>query len=138
MRVLALDIGDSRVGIATSDAHASLALPLKVLPLHEVLDCAPSFRRIIEDYESELLIVGLPKSLSGQEGAQAEHIRELASQISKRTQLDIRYVDERLSSKEAKRILREQGLDEKAMRGKIDMVAASLFLQAWLDNEAGK
>ena len=126
------------MGIATSDAHASLALPLKVLPLHEVLDCAPSFRRIIEDYESELLIVGLPKSLSGQEGAQAEHIRELASQISKRTQLDIRYVDERLSSKEAKRILREQGLDEKAMRGKIDMVAASLFLQAWLDNEAGK
>ncbi len=126
------------MGIATSDAHASLALPLKVLPLHEVLDCAPSFRRIIEDYEPELLIVGLPKSLSGQEGAQAEHIRELASQISKRTQLDIRYVDERLSSKEAKRILREQGLDEKAMRGKIDMVAASLFLQAWLDNEAGK
>ena len=134
---MALDIGDTRVGIATSDAHAKLALPLKVLNLHEVLDLAPSFKRLIEDYEPEFLVVGLPMSLSGQQGQQAKHIQAIAQDISQKTKLSIEYVDERLSSKEAKRILREQGLDEKSMRGKIDMVAASLFLQAWLDSKAG-
>lgn len=133
MRVLALDIGEKRVGCALSDPCRRVASPLCVLPLEEVRQVAVTFRRILEDWEPTLLVVGLPKTLSGEEGAWATHIREYAEEIAERVALPLEYTDERLSSQEAKRILRAQGLSEKAMRGRVDMVAASLFLQSWLD-----
>ena len=76
---------------------------------------------------------GLPKTLSGEDGPQAARIKEQAKRIAASCGLPLQFADERLSSREAKRILREEGLSERAMRGKVDMVAASLFLQAWLD-----
>ena len=77
-------------------------------------------------------------TLAGERGLQAERIEEQAFAIGRAAQLPVEFVDERLSSSEAKRILREQGLNEKAMRGKVDMVAASLFLQTWLDARSAK
>ncbi len=133
MRVLALDIGEVRVGIATSDASGTVASPVTVLPAQEVLSQARTFRRVLEDYEPDLLVCGLPKTLAGEDGPQAERIRAQAAQIARACGLPLEFADERLSSREAKRILREEGMSERAMRGKIDMVAASLFLQAWLD-----
>ncbi len=133
MRVLALDIGEVRVGVAVSDASGTLASPVAVLPAQEVLSHARTFRRVLEDYEPDLLVCGLPKTLAGEEGPQAQRIKEQANQIAAACGLPLEFSDERLSSAEAKRILREEGMSERAMRGKIDMVAASLFLQAWLD-----
>lgn len=132
---LALDIGDVRVGIAVSDASGSVAMPVKVLPAQEVLSCARTFRLLIEDYEPDVLVCGLPQTLAGEEGPQAARIRAAAERISRVTNLPVAFTDERLSSREAKRILREQGLTERSMRGKVDMVAASLFLQTWLDEQ---
>lgn len=133
MRVLALDIGERRVGLAVCDAEERVALPLKVLPAAEVLSCARSFRSILEDYEVELLLCGRPLTMAGEVGPQAARLEEQARRIAASCALPLDFVDERLSSSEAKRILREQGLSERDMRGKIDMVAASLFLQSWLD-----
>ena len=133
MRVLALDIGQTRVGIAVCDPGMKVASPVCVLPIQEVLSGAKPFRRVLEDWEPELLLSGLPRTLSGEEGPQAQRIRKDAAAISKACGIPVEFTDERLSSKEAKRILREEGLNEKQMRGKVDMVAASLFLQAWLD-----
>ncbi len=133
MRVLALDIGEKRVGIAVSDPDRSVATPLCVLDAHEVTGNAKSFRRILEDWEPDLLVCGLPCTLAGDEGLQAEHIREQALKIGESCDLDCVFVDERLSSTQAKRILHESGYDERSMRGKVDMIAASLFLQTWLD-----
>ncbi len=133
MRVLALDIGEVRIGIAVSDASGSVASPVKVLPAQEVLQNARSFRRILEDYEPELLLCGRPLTLAGEEGPQAERVMEQARRVAASCGLPLEFADERLSSREAKRILREQGYDERSMRGRVDMVAASLFLQAWLD-----
>lgn len=133
MRVLALDIGEVRIGIAVSDASGSVASPVKVLPAQEVLQNARSFRRILEDYEPKLLLCGRPLTLSGEEGPQAERVMEQARRVAASCGLPLEFADERLSSREAKRILREQGYDERSMRGRVDMVAASLFLQAWLD-----
>lgn len=133
MRVLALDIGQTRVGIAVCDPGMKVASPVCVLPTQEVLSGAKPFRRVLEDWEPELLLSGLPRTLSGVEGPQAQRIRQDAAAISKACGIPVEFTDERLSSKEAKRILREEGLNEKQMRGKVDMVAASLFLQAWLD-----
>lgn len=135
MRVLALDIGDARVGLAISDAAGRIATPLKVLPSQEVVGAGREFRRILEDWEVEGLVCGLPYTLAGEEGPQAASIREKAGRIAHACGLPVTFVDERLSSREAKRILREEGLDERAMRGKVDMIAASLFLQVWLDSQ---
>ena len=134
MRVLALDIGEVRIGIAASDASGRVASPVKVLPAAEVLSCAKTFRRILEDYEPEVLVCGRPQTMSGEDGPQAERVMAQARSLAQACDLPLEFADERLSSSEAKRILREQGLNEKQMRGKVDMIAASLFLQAWLDS----
>ena len=133
MRALALDIGDARIGIAASDASGMLAVPVCVLPAQEVLSLSRNFRRVIEDHEPEILVCGRPKTMAGEDGPQAEKIMSEGKAIAARLGLPVEFEDERLSSSEAKRILRAQGLTEKQMRGKIDSVAASLFLQTWLD-----
>ena len=133
MRVLAIDIGDRRIGFAISDPDERVASPVCVLDAQEVFSGGASFRRLLEDWEPELLLCGLPYTLSGEEGPQAKHIRKQAAQIGKIAHLPVEFTDERLSSQEAKRSLHESGLSEREMRGRVDMIAASLFLQAWLD-----
>lgn len=133
MRALALDIGEVRVGIAVSDPAGRVASPVCVLRAAEVLAHASTFRRVLEDWEPEILVCGRPMTMAGEDGPQAQRIMEQGEKIAAACGLDLEFVDERLSSAEAKRILREQGLSEKSMRGKVDMVAASLFLQSWLD-----
>ncbi|WP_321971230.1 Holliday junction resolvase RuvX [Paratractidigestivibacter sp.] len=134
MRALALDIGEVRVGIAVSDPAGRVASPVCVLPASEVLSHAVTFRHVLEDWEPDFLICGRPKTMAGEDGPQAERIMAQAQSIARACELPLEFVDERLSSAEAKRILREQGLNERSMRGKVDMVAASLFLQSWLDS----
>ena len=136
MLVMALDIGKVRCGIAISDPAGRIATPICVLPTSEVEQNAPSFRRLLEDWEPEMILSGLPYTLAGEEGPQAESIRAVAGAIAKRAGLPLEFADERLSSSEAKRSLREKGFSEKEMRGKVDMIAASLFLQSWLDSRA--
>ena len=108
MIALALDIGEARVGIAVSDATGTLAMPVKVLPAQEVLGNARSFRYIIEDYEPDVLVCGRPETLAGEDGPQAQRVVEAAEKIARATGLPLEFIDERLSSREAKRILREQ------------------------------
>lgn len=134
MRVLALDIGEVRVGVAVSDPRGRVASPVCVLPAAEVESGAAPFRRVLEDWDPDLLLCGLPLTLGGEEGPQARRIRAVAARVGALAGLPLEYADERLTSREAKQVLRRQGLNEKAMRGKVDMVAASLMLQAWLDS----
>lgn len=138
MIALALDIGGARTGIAVSDRTGRVASPVKVLPAAEVEGVARTFRMVLEDYEPDVIVCGLPQTMAGEEGPQAARVREVAGRISRITGLPVEFIDERLSSTEAKRILREQGLSEKQMRGKVDMISASLFLQAWLDVQSRK
>lgn len=130
---MALDIGQTRIGVAVSDATGRIASPVKVMPAAEVLANAKTWRYLLEDYEPDVLVCGLPLSLDGESHGQAQTIRAQAEQIAKAAGLPLEFADERLSSSEAKRMMREQGMTERDMRGKIDMVAASLFLQAWMD-----
>ncbi|KRO12964.1 Holliday junction resolvase YqgF [Olsenella uli DSM 7084] len=130
---MALDIGEVRVGIAASDASGAVASPVRVLPAQEVLSCSRTFRRILEDYEPDVLVCGRPLTMAGEDGPQADRVMGQARRIATSCDLPLEFADERLSSQEAKRILREEGYSERDMRGRVDMVAASLFLQAWLD-----
>lgn len=81
MRILALDIGQARVGIAVSDPGERVASPVCVLPASEVLGNAKPFRRVLEDWEPELLLCGLPYTMAGAEGPQAVRIRAVAQKI---------------------------------------------------------
>ncbi|MDO5118227.1 MAG: Holliday junction resolvase RuvX [Eggerthellaceae bacterium] len=136
MRIMALDIGEKRIGIAISDPDERVATPLCVLDASQVERGEKAFTRLLEDWEPELFLAGLPLSLCGEEGPQSLRVKSIASGISERFSIPVEYSDERLSSREAKRILREEGLSEREMRGKIDMIAASVFLQTWLDEKA--
>ena len=121
------------MGVACGNTRTGISMPVCVLPAHEVFSHAPSFRRVVEDHEPDVLVVGRPLTMQGVPGPQAQKPTEIGQQIAQRLGLAVEFVDERLTSSEAKRILREQGLNEKQMRGKVDSVAASLFLQVWLD-----
>lgn len=78
MVVLALDIGETRIGIAASDRSGRVAMPVKVMNADEVINLARPFRMLLEDYEPELLVCGLPQTMAGEEGPQAERIKGVA------------------------------------------------------------
>ena len=137
MRVIGLDIGEKRIGVAFCNTQSSVSVPLKVMPAHEVLENTRAWRTLLEDNEPELLVCGLPKSMNGTAGRQAARIKGVAERIAQTAQLPLEFFDERLSSAEAKRYLRERGLSEREMRGKLDSVAASLILESWLLRQDG-
>ncbi|MCF0104555.1 MAG: Holliday junction resolvase RuvX [Eggerthellaceae bacterium] len=134
MRILALDIGDKRIGLAISDSAEKLSSPLKILPNEDIRSCSKNFKSIVEDWKVEKFLVGLPLSMSGESGKQVEAIKKIASNLQNHfPQILLEFYDERLSTKEAKQKLKAEGLFEKEMRGKLDALAAAIFLQAYID-----
>jgi putative Holliday junction resolvase len=136
VRVLGLDIGEKRIGVAVSDPSGTVATPLTVLDAPSVLGDGVALVRIVEDYEAELLVAGLPVSLAGEEGPQAARVRRAAERLAGLVGLPLAFADERLTSVEASRRMREAGADERRQRGSKDMVAAAILLQAYLDSPA--
>lgn len=132
-RIMALDIGVVRCGVAISDATQKIASPLCILNAEDIISVSKTFKNLLVDWEPEFLVVGLPKSMDGTENSQANKIRDIAEKISASTGLEVKFIDERLSSSEAKTYMRECGFSERDMRGKVDAVAASIFLQSYLD-----
>ena len=132
---MALDIGEKRVGIAICDEKETVASAICVLNACDVLQVAKPFKRALEAWEPERFLIGRPKTLKGEDGPQAKRILQVAEEISAKTSIECEFFDERLSSKEAKNFMRECGMTEKDMRGKIDMIAAQIFLQAFIDKK---
>ena len=132
MRVLALDIGDKRVGVAVSDPRGRVATPVKVLDASALTD-PRAVASLVEEYEAECVVIGLPLSLDGEEGPQAQRVRKIGARLAQGLRVEVEYADERMSSVQAKRALREGGLAERAQRGRVDMLAAAIFLQGYLD-----
>lgn len=137
MRVLALDIGERRIGLAVSDPAGRVATPLKVLDARVVLGDASVLRRVLDDYEVERVVVGLPLTLSGDEGPQARIARKAGEKLAAWLPVPVVYWDERLSSAEARRVLSESGVRDADKRGRVDMIAAAVFLQSYLDSTKG-
>lgn len=138
MRALGLDIGEKRIGVAVSDPTGTIASPLRVLDAAPVMGDGAPLNRLIDEYEAELIVVGLPRSLDGSEGPQAARIRSAVSRLSKFVATPIVFCDERLSSSEASRVMGAAGLTERDKRGNLDMVAAAIFLQSYLDAHRDK
>ena len=138
MRIMALDVGDRRIGVALSDPTGLLATPLTAV---DRLYARPSeFDEIIslaQENDVEAIIVGMPVTLAGRLGHQARQVRDFISELSDHTDLAIETVDERYSTVQAQRMLNESkrrpSKDRNQDRGHLDASAAAVFLQSYLD-----
>jgi putative Holliday junction resolvase len=137
VRRLAFDIGEARIGVAVSDPTGRVATPLVVLDARALLRDASPLRRLVEDYEPAELVVGMPLTLAGEEGPQAETVKATVRRLIEPLGIPVAYHDERFTSTEAERAMAAAGADARARRGSVDMVAASLLLQSYLDADAG-
>ncbi len=131
-RVLGLDLGDVRIGVAVSDPERRLAVPLGT-----VLAGAPQDLRaiaaLVRDHGITLVVVGHPLSMSGRAGPKAKQVEELAGALRSFLPVPVVLQDERLSTVEAERNLREAGVRGRDRRRSVDGAAAVVILQAWLD-----
>ena len=134
MRVLGLDIGARRIGVSVSDPDGRVATPLKVLDARALASDMRPLQRIVEDYEVDLLVAGLPLTLAGEEGPQAADVRERAEELARALRLPLELWDERLSTAEATRSMSASGVSAKDSKAAVDMVAAALILQGFLDS----
>ncbi len=134
MRFVGLDYGQKRIGIAVSDSDGLLALP--VTSFVRTKDRSGDIRRLaalIQEYEPALIIVGLPRRLSGELGPSANAVKRFVTDLSKEIEVEILFQDERFTTVEASKRLREATLSGKAQRSVIDASAAAIMLQSWLD-----
>ena len=133
-RVLGLDLGDARIGVAISDDARRMAVPLGT-----VRTGAPTDVRAIADLVREhgvtLVVVGHPLLLSGKAGERAHHAERFAAALTGLLDVPVLLQDERLSTVEAERALRETGASARDRRRAIDRSAATVILQAWLDTD---
>ena len=139
MRVLALDLGSKRIGVAVSDRTGTVASPLVVL--ERTGSRAHDHRRITElvrDEEAELVVVGMPWSLSGRRGRAAEGARAEAQALATVVGVPVDTYDERFSTVTAERALAEMDVRGPARRKVVDKVAAAVILQGYLDARAAR
>jgi len=137
-RILAVDVGARRVGLAISDASRTLARPLETLTVANDADAVDRVARRIEelDHEDEglaTIVVGMPSSLDGTPTPQTAHVLAFIALLERRTSVPIATEDERLTSREAESRLARREKDWRKRKAQIDAVAASVFLQDYLD-----
>jgi len=132
-RILGLDVGSRRIGIAVSDALGITAQGLETLHRKNKKYDFAFLYRVIRDYGVKEIVVGLPLRMSGAEGTQAEKIQAFADDLRKHFKLPVHLWDERLTSAEANRLLRETELSIEKRGQAVDRIAAILILQSWMD-----
>lgn len=132
-RLLAVDPGSVRTGLALSDPGQGIASPLDVLPAARRPQLAQLIAEVAAREEAVGILVGLPVSLDGRLGPQAQGVRKLVRAIRCRTPVPVVTLDERYTSQAASAALAEAGIRASDRRGKVDKVAAAILLQAFLD-----
>lgn len=138
MRLLALDIGERRIGVSVSDPLGLWARPLTVLARRSREEDYAAIAALVEEYGATRVIVGHPLSLSGDVGPQARRVERYAAGLAQRLQVPVVLWDERLSTAEAEQILRAAGESSRQYRDKVDAVAAAVILQSYLDAAEAK
>lgn len=130
-RVLGVDLGTVRVGLAVSDPEGLMAQPLDVIASADAVEAIAERARELEVAE---IVVGIPLRMSGARGPEAEAAEEFARSLEEATDLPVRRWDERLSTVEAERAMRAAGASARKQRGVVDKVAAALILDAYLES----
>jgi putative Holliday junction resolvase len=132
-RVLALDVGSKRIGVAVSDPLGITAQGLETIQRHNKRKDFDALGRLLEQYAVQEIVVGLPLRFSGAEGTQSEKMRHFASDLESHFGVTVHLWDERWTSTEANRLLKEAELSIEKRGKAVDRMAAVLILQSWME-----
>ena len=132
-RTLALDVGSKRIGVAVSDPLGITAQGLPTLQRQNKRRDLEALGRLLSDYQVREIVIGLPLRLSGAEGTQSEKMRQFAEELHKHFRVPVHLWDERWTSTQANRLLREAELSIQKRGQAVDRMAAVLILQSWME-----
>jgi putative Holliday junction resolvase len=132
-RILALDLGKKRIGLALSDPLGISAQGLDTLQRSTIREDIAALAAIAREHQVQLVLLGHPLNMRGDEGRQAVYTRDFAQRLTQRTGLAVRFWDERLTSREAERVLKQSGISIEKRANAIDRLAAVILLASYLD-----
>ncbi len=130
---MGLDIGDKRIGVALSDPGGILASPLTIINRRDERLDIEAITNIINQHQVKQIIVGLPRSMDGSIGKQAEKVQAFTQRLCQHTEVPVEFRDERLSTVSAKRLMQSIGRKKSKRKIRDDSIAAALILQGYLD-----
>lgn len=137
-RILALDVGERRIGVAVSDPLGIIARTLGVVQRKTDAAAIAQLAALVDEHDARMVVVGLPRSMSGEIGRQAREVLDFAAQLEAVIDVPIEMWDERLSTVTAARVMTERGQSAREQRQTIDAVAAAVILQDYLDAQRAR
>ncbi len=135
---MGLDIGDRRIGVAVSDPGGILANPLVIIERRDDERDIQAIKNIVQQYEIGRIVAGLPLSLDGTIGPQAEKVRSFIDKLKEQSSVPVEMRDERLTTVSARRFMREANPKKRKVKRRDDAFAAALILQGYLDETGNK
>ena len=133
MRILALDHGTKRIGVAVSDETHTIAQPLEYIPAEPFADFLVRLKQILAEKEVDLVLIGLPRNMDGSYGPAAHKVETFVSVLRNAITVPLKMWDERLTSAMANRILIQANVRRDKRKEKVDKMAAAILLQSYLD-----
>lgn len=133
MRILALDHGTRRIGVAVSDETKTIAQPLEYIPAEPFADFLTRLKAVLAEKEIELILLGMPRNMDGSYGPAAQKVEAFAAALKSAIVTPIKMVDERLTSVMANRVLIQGNVRRDKRKEKVDKMAAAILLQSYLD-----
>jgi putative Holliday junction resolvase len=136
MRILALDHGTKRIGVAVSDEMRMIATPLEYIPAEPFAGFLARLKEIIREKEVELIIIGMPRNMDGSYGPAALKVQEFVAVLKEAIAIPIKTLDERLTTVQAQKFLIQGNVRRDKRKEKVDKTAAAILLQGYLDSLA--
>lgn len=136
VKIVALDIGTVRIGVATSDIMEIIASAYEVYRRKNQVEDVKHIADLVNNLNAGLIVIGLPLKMDGTEGQSVEMAKDFGEKLSKVTTVPIVYQDERLSTVSAQKILIEAGMRREKRKDKVDSLAATIILQTYLDKKS--
>ncbi len=130
---MGLDVGDKRIGVALSDAGGILASPFTIIERRDARPDIEAIIDIINQYQVEQIVIGLPRSMNGSVGKQADKVEAFVQKLCSYTEVPVEFRDERLTTVSAKRLMQAASSKKTRRKARDDAVAATVILQAYLD-----
>jgi len=133
MRILALDHGTKRIGVAVSDETKTIAQPLEFIPAEPFADFLARLKKILLEKEIDLVLIGLPRNMDGSHGPAAQKVEMFVGVLKTAITIPIKMWDERLTSSQANKILIQAKVRRDKRKEKVDKMATAILLQSYLD-----
>jgi putative Holliday junction resolvase len=134
-RILALDHGTRRIGVAVSDELRIIAQPLEYIPAEPFTDFVQRLKEILRDKDVELILIGMPRNMDGSYGPAAQKVQEFIAALKHEVPVPLKTLDERLTTVQAQRSLIQANVRRNQRKEKVDMTAAAILLQSYLDGQ---